>query len=516
MTRGERMIAFIERYCIVPEGDLAGRLMVLEDFQKRFILDVYDNPDGTNLAILSIAKKNGKTGLIAAIVLAHVAGPEARLNSQVVCGAMSRDQASILFDYAAKMVALSPALAPRVRIVSSRKRLYGLAKNVEFRALSADAKRTQGISPVVAIGDEVGQIRGPRSDFMDAITTAQGAYDDGILFLISTQAANDADYLSVVIDDARNDPNPHTVCHVYEAEKECQVVDEAGWQAANPALGKFRSLADMRKLADKAQRMPSFAPTFRNLNLNQRVETTSPFVSRDAWNLNASEIVPHEGVAPVWAGLDLSAINDLTALVAIWEAGGKWNVSATFWTPERGLRERAARDKQPYDVWAEQGLIQLTPGATVDYDYVAEQVLEMAAEWNLQALAFDRWRIEVFKAALTRKEAPASFLEAMQPFGQGFQSMSPALDSLEGLLLNGRMAHGGNPVLRMCAANAKVTKDPAGNRKLDKLKSVGRIDGLQALAMAAGVAAENLQPEAAPEYQVFSFAMGGGARERAA
>jgi phage terminase large subunit-like protein len=503
MTRGERMIAFIERYCIVPEGTLVGERMVLDAFQRRFILEVYDNPDGTNLGILSMAKKNGKTGLVSAIVLGHVAGPEAVANSQIVCGAMSRDQAGILFDYASKMVNLSPDLSRVVRIVPSRKRMYGLARNVEFRVLSADAKRTQGISPIIAILDEVGQIRGPRSEFVDAITTAQGAYDEAMLFLISTQAPNDADYLSIEIDDARAGDNPHTVCHVYEAPKDCQVDDAEAWRAANPALGNFRSLADLQKLAEKARRMPSFGPTFRNLNLNQRVETSSPFVARDVWNENAGDLLPHDGIAPVWCGLDLSSHADLTAFVMLWQVGDVWNIAPTFWTPAEGLRDRAKRDRQPYDVWAEQGFIMTTPGATVDYDVVAEHLLEMTEGMNLQQIAFDRWRIDSFRASLVRKEAPAAFIEKMTPFGQGFQSMSPALDALEGVLLNKRGRHANHPVLRMCAANAKVTKDPAGNRKLDKMKSTGRIDGLVALAQAAGIAADNMRPKTEPKYEVF-------------
>jgi phage terminase large subunit-like protein len=504
VTRGERVIGFIERYCIVPEGTRVGLPMLLDEFQKAWILEVYDNPAGTSLAILSIGKKNGKTGLIAAIVLCHVAGPEAVQNSQIVSGAMSREQAGLVFDYATKMCRLSPKLDRVIRIVPSRKRLYGLARNVEFRALAADAKRTQGISPLVAILDEVGQVRGPKSEFVDAIMTAQGAYDDALLLVISTQAAGDVDLLSSIIDDARAEPkDPHTVCHVYEAPKDCAVLDERAWAAANPALGTFRSLTDMRKLAEKADRMPSFTSTFRNLNLNQRVETTSPFVSRDTWKRGSVDLVPYDRTYPVWAGLDLSSISDLTALIAIWQAAGRWNVAAKFWAPEIGLLDRAKRDKAQYDVWAQQGFLTLTPGATVDYDFVAENILEMAADWNLQALGFDRWRIDVFKAALSRQEAPAAFIEKMKPFGQGFQSMSPALDTMEAELLNGRIAHAGNPLLTMCAMNARVVKDPAHNRKLDKMKSTGRIDGLQALAIAFGMVPTVTEPPVVPQLLFF-------------
>jgi phage terminase large subunit-like protein len=121
-----------------------------------------------------MARKNGKTGLIAAILLAHIAGPEAVQNSQIVSGAMSRDQAALVFNLAAKMIQLSPELAKLVRIVPSGKRLIGLARNVEYKALAADGSTAHGLSPVLAILDEVGQVKGPQSDFVDAITTAQG------------------------------------------------------------------------------------------------------------------------------------------------------------------------------------------------------------------------------------------------------------------------------------------------------------------------------------------------------
>ena len=174
MTRGERVIAFIERYCKAPEGAHVGQPIVLEDFQKKFILDVYDNPHGTHTAILSIARKNGKTALIAGILLAHLIGPEAQQNSQIVSGALSRDQAAIVFKLAVKMINLNEALQDLVHIIPSTKTLVGLAKNVEFRALSAEGKTTHGLSPILAILDETGQVKGPQDEFVDAVVTAQG------------------------------------------------------------------------------------------------------------------------------------------------------------------------------------------------------------------------------------------------------------------------------------------------------------------------------------------------------
>ena len=257
MTRAARIIQFIERHCLTPDGAHVGKPMVLAEFQKQFIRDVYDNPAGTRRAILSVARKNGKSGLIAGLLLAHLVGPEAKQNSQIVSGAMSRDQAALVFNLASKMVQLSPKLSAIVRIVPSGKRLIGLPLNTEYRALAADGKTAHGLSPVLAILDEIGQVRGPQSDFIDAITTSQGAHEAPLLIAISTQAANDADLLSQWIDDARASQDKRIVCHVYEAPAGCDLLDESAWRAANPALGTFRSLDDLREQLTQAQRMPS-------------------------------------------------------------------------------------------------------------------------------------------------------------------------------------------------------------------------------------------------------------------
>lgn len=482
MTRAEKIIAFIERYCVTPEGADVGKPLCLAEFQRQFIRDVYDNPVGTRRAILSVARKNGKSGLIAGLLLAHLVGPEAKQNSQLVSGAMSRDQAALVFNLAAKMVQLSPALSKIVRIVPSGKRLLGLNLNTEFRALAADGKTAHGLSPVLAILDEIGQIRGPQSDFVDAITTSQGAHSAPLLIAISTQAANDADLLSQWIDDALRSNDPKIVCRLYAAAAGCDLMDEDGWRAANPALGIFRSETDLREQMQQAERMPSMSNTARNLLLNQRVSLDSPFISPDVWMACDTSPDPFEGL--VYAGLDLSARTDLTALVLIGRVDGVWQVRPYFWTPEQGLFDRAQKDRAPYDMWVRQGYIRTTPGATVDLEAVALDMAEILSDCEVAAIAYDRWRIDVLKKELERLglELP------LVPHGQGFRDMAPALDALEAELLNGRVAHGGHPVLTLCAANAVAVKDPSGNRKLDKSRRTGRIDGLQALAMAFGAA----------------------------
>lgn len=485
MTRGEKVIAFIHEFCRVPEGAQVGAPLRLEPFQQRWILDVYDNPRAaTARAYLSIARKNGKTGLIAGIVLAHVAGPEAVQNSQVISGARSRDQAALVFKLASKMIAMEPRLAEVTRIVPSAKIILGLRKNVEYKAISADASTSHGLSPIVAILDEVGQVKGPNDDFVDAIETSQGAHDAPLLIAISTQAATDNDLFSIWLDDAKSSKDPSIVSHVYEAPKDCDLLDEKAWRASNPAVGKFRSIDDLRRLAEKASRMPSFGSTFRNLNLNQRVETRDPFVSRDVWDGNGARPTPVRG-RRVYAGLDLSAVSDLTALVCV--DAEDLSVNSTFWLPEEGLKERVMEDRVPYDVWLDQHKLCVTPGPAIEYEYVAHRLRELFDEADVLAVAFDRYNMRFLKPWLEKAGFTEEELERFIDFGQGFVSMSPALRELETLLLHKKMKHGGHPVLKMCAANAVVVKDPAGNRKFAKNKAAGRIDGMVALAMAVGV-----------------------------
>lgn len=484
MTRAERVIRFIEKFCVTPEGADVGKPLRLADFQKQFIRDIYDNPAGTRRAYLSIARKNGKSGLIAGLLLAHLVGPEAKQNAQIASGALSRDQAALVFQLASKMVQLSPALSEIVRIIPSGKRLIGLPLNVEYKALAADGKTAHGLSLSLAILDEIGQVRGPQSDFIDAITTSQGAHADPLLIAISTSAASDADLFSVWLDDAERSKDPRIVSHVYKAPEGCDLMDESAWKAANPALGLFRSLDDLREQLTQAQRMPSMENTARNLLLNQRVSTESPFISPDVWKSCAADPLPFED-APVFAGLDLSARTDLTALVLIARIDDVWQVRPYFWTPADGLLDRAKRDRVPYEVFHRQGYLRTTPGATVDYGFVAQEMAEILADVNIQGIAYDRWRIDIFKRELERIGIELPLI----PHGQGFRDMAGALDSLEAELLNGRIAHGNHPVLSMCAANAITEKDPAGNRKLSKSKATGRIDGLQAMAMGFGAAA---------------------------
>lgn len=442
------------------------------------------------------------TTIAAFLLLLHLVGPEARANGQLYSAAQSREQASLLFNLASKCVRLSPDLSGVVKIRDTAKQLYCEELGTVYKALSAEASTAYGLSPSFIVHDELGQVKGPRSELYDALETATGAQDNPLSIIISTQAPTDADLLSVLIDDALQGHDPKTVVSLYTASMELDPFEEETIKLANPAFGDFLNAEEVKGMAESARRMPSREAQYRNLVLNQRVEVNNPFVTRAVWQGCGGEVADDFRGFPVYAGLDLSSVNDLTALVLIAPILDTWHIRSLFWLPEDGIVERAKKDRVPYDQWAKDEYIRLTPGKTVEYSFIAHELRELFDELNIMNIAFDRWnfkhlRRELINAGFHEDEIEGRFTE----FGQGFASMSPALRTLESDLLNGKMRHGNNPVLTMCASNAVTVVDPSGNRKLAKDKSNGRIDGLVSLAMARSVAA-TYESNAEPTYQM--------------
>lgn len=496
-SAGDLVIEFIEEFCKVPEGRLVGKNVKLSVEQKDWIRLIYDSP--TRRFILSMGRKGGKTAFSAFLLLVHLVGPEARENSQLFSAAQSRDQAAILFALAAKIVRLSPELNAMVQVKDSAKELICPRFGTKYKALSAEASTAYGLSPALVVHDELGQVRGPRSELYEALETAAGAQQSPLSIIISTQSPTDADLLSVLIDEAKTKTDKRTKLVLYTADEALDPFGDEAIRQANPHFDTLMNKEEVRDQAERARRMPSSENSYRNLVLNQRVTTKSPLFSQIAWEACAGSVQGFDK-RPVFIGLDLSFINDLTAAIAVCKAeDGGFDVSCDFWAPEKGCADRAHKDRVPYDVWAREGFLTLTPGASVDYAWVARRLCDMCDQWNVSAIAFDRWKIKFLEHELERIGRTLPLVE----WGQGFKDMSPAVEALETSVLNGKLRHGGNPVLRMCAANAIVKMDEAGNRKLDKSKATGRIDGIVAAAMAMGCAASTPQEEAEREYQMF-------------
>lgn len=497
MLRSERNAAWIEEHCKVPEGKLVGEPVRLTKEQHEWLRLIYDSP--TSLFILTIPRKNGKSAFIAMLVLLHLCGPEAKRNSQLNSAAQSRDQAAIVYKLAAKMVRMDPDLRAFVKPRDTVKELECGELGTVYKALSSDAPTAHGLSPALIVHDELGQVRGPRSELYEALETAKGAQEEPLSLVISTQAPTDADLLSVLVDDALLGADPTVKVIQYSAPLDAPPFEEATIRACNPHYDVFMNREAVMKMARDAERMPSAESAFRNLVLNQRVNAISSAISRATFDRGNAPYDPSVlATRPVYIGLDLSSRLDLTALVVGAKADdGFWHIRCEFFAPQQGVEERSRRDRVPYDLWAQQGFLTLTPGDAVDYAFVAHKLCEIADECNLVEVAFDRWKIQHLQREIVLLERDLPLVE----FGQGFKDMSPAFDAVESIFAEGKFLHGGNPILRMCWANAVVTKDPAGNRKLDKSKAAGRIDGAVAMTMLIGRAAVNA-PVAQPAYTV--------------
>jgi phage terminase large subunit-like protein len=486
-VKAKHVIEFIETYCRVPEGALVGQPMKLAAFQKRFIRDIYDNPEVTRRAYLSLARKNGKTGLIAAILLNHITGPSALQNSQIVSGAMSKDQAALVFSLASKMIRLNPDLDEICKIVPSGKHIYGLNVGVEYRALSSDVGSNHGLSPVLALLDEVGQIRGPTSEFIDAIETSQGAHEAPLLIAISTQAPSDADMFSTWLDDAERSGDPTIVSHCYAADPECDLMDRKQWKKANPALGLFRSLKDLKTQLELAQRLPTKENSSRNLLLNERIAQDMLAFPPSMWRRCGGDIdfdVFRNGFVTV--GLDLSQRNDLTAAVLCAEdSEGVVHVLPYVFCPTEGIEERSRRDRAPYSTWVNNGDMIPVPGETMDFDSIASSLQEELSTLGIEVeeIHYDKHMIDHFHAACERVGVFTQAEWIGVP--QNFKDMGVRLASTLCLMADEKLRHGGHPVLAMAASVAIAKQGREGISALDKGKSTHRIDPVVALVMAA-------------------------------
>lgn len=491
LTRADRIIQFIEKYIPVPEGMLVGQPMRLLPEQREFVRAVYDNigEDGhlaTRRGIFSLPRKNGKSGLIAALLGAHIFGPEAVLNSQVFSAARSREQAGLVFNYLAKSLRMRDDLTGLVQITDSGKRIQGLAVNVGYRALSADAQTAHGLSPVLTIHDELGQVVGPDDALYEALDTAGGAHDESLSLIISTQAASDTDLLSILIDDAIRNPTAENVVRLFCAEKDDDIFAESTWYKSNFALDIFRSLKELREYAEGARRMPSKEATFRNLYLNMRISRLSLLVAPSLWKeCNAIPKLELFYKHKVSIGLDLSGSTDLTAAVlSVMDPDtGVIHCLPFVYTPLLTLKDRAKSDRAPYPMWVEKNHLIALPGKYVDYGMVAAHLKVATEGMNIETIAFDRWRINDFKKECVHADFAQAKDIKWQPVGQGMKDMAPRVEKFEQLLLGARIAHGGHPALNMAAANAVVEQDPAGNKKPEKAKSSARIDPLVAMIM---------------------------------
>jgi len=469
---------------------MVGRPMVLRDWQREIIKGIYDSP--TRNALISFARKNGKTALTACLLLLHLVGPEAMPNSQLYSAGRSRRQAAVLFELAAKMVRMSPDLKAYVLVRDTAKELLCSELGTLYHAMSAEASTAHGTSPIFVVHDELGQVKGPRDDLYSALETGMGAHENPLSIVISTQAATDNDLLSGLLDDALTNSDPETKIFFYTSDPEADPFDEKTMRSANPALGDFLNIKEVKAAAEKARRRPAGEAEYRNLHLNQRVNRENPFISPSIWKMNGADPEPLEG-RKVWIGIDLSTSQDLTFFASVAERDGFVDVHSSAWLPGDGIEDKSKEDRVPYDLWRDQGHLNTTPGKTIRYGHLAAYLRGVFDTQDVQKVAFDPHKFQILEPLLVQEGFTEEELERFLPVQQSYKFMSPYLNELEAYLVEGKLRHGMHPVLWMCAANARIKEGRVtGDRLLIKPSTVERIDGMVALALAVGAMASDL------------------------
>ena len=489
MPPEEKMLAFLSSLPIVS-GLKAGESLELLDFQDQFVRGVYAPISSAQkrivrLAALSVARGNGKSALLAGLGLGHLLGPMQEPYGEVYAAALDREQAGVLYNMTRAYVEAVPWMAARVNIKDWHKEIIDETNDSRWRALTSDARKAHGLAPSFWIADEVAQWRS--RELWDNLATGMGKRDQALGVTISTQAADDLHFFSEMLD---MEPDATTYVQLHTAPEGCDLDDREAWKLANPAIGAFLNEDQFSDAAARALKSPSFAPSFRLLNLNQRVAAEGRFIEQADWDSNGEpfDIIELEG-CKCYGGLDLSSTKDLTALSLYFPEQGK--LLTWHWLPADTVAIRSERDRVPYHIWVKDGWAETTVGNARDDLAIAMQLADIRSRYDVQMIGFDRWQI----ARLNKLLSDEGIDLPMVDFVPGFKSYAAAVDAFETAVLTGKMQHNGNPLMRWQAGNVIVETDPAGNRKPTKAKSLDRIDGIVSAIMAAGMAATDTGPD---------------------
>ena len=482
-------VTFIESLCHT-KGTWAGKKFELIDWQEQIIRDLFGilKPNGYrqfNTAYIEIPKKNGKSELAAAIALLLTCG-DGEQRAEVYGAAADRQQASIVFDVAADMVRMCPALNKRVKILASQKRLIYEPTNSFYQVLSAEAYSKHGFNVHGVVFDELHSQ--PNRKLYDVLTKGSGDARMQPLFFLITTAGTDTHSICYevhqkaqdIIDGRKIDPTFYPV--IYGADDTEDWTSPKDWKKCNPSLGETIGMDKVKTACESAKQNPGEENSFRQLRLNQWVKQAVRWMPMDKWDKCAFAVNEDDLRGRVcYGGLDLSSTTDITAFVLVFsplDEEDKYVIIPYFWIPEDTLDLRVKRDRVPYDVWERQGYLQTTEGNVIHYGYIEKFIESLGERFNIREIAFDRW------GAVQMVQNLEGMGFTVVPFGQGFKDMSPPTKELMKLTLEQRIAHGGHPVLRWNMDNIFVRTDPAGNIKADKEKSTEKIDGAIATIMA--------------------------------
>lgn len=467
------------------KGEWAGQPLMLQPWQVFIVgsLHGWRRQDGMRrfrTAFVEVPRGNGKSALAASLGV-YGAFLEGEPGADCYSVATKRDQAKIVFEHARQMVRHTAAL--RKRITVQLHNLYQLESASKFEALSSEAHTLDGLRPHVVIADEVHAH--PDSSVIDVMLTGMGTRRQPLLFEITTAGVNrhgpwwaHREYTQAVLEGAHDDSSWFGI--IFAAETDADWTDPATWKVANPGFDKQVKRDFLANECRKAQRILAYQNTFRRLHLGQLVEQLDRYIDMGAWDAITQPVdaAALEGRACI-AGLDLSTRTDLTACVLLFaDDDGGVTVLPHFWCPESGIDQRSRVDRVPYADWARQGLLTPTPGNVVDYDRIRADINALGARYRITELAFDPWNATQIATQLQGDGFVAVEIR------QGFRSLSEPTKHLASLVADGKLRHGGHPMLRWMARNLVVREDPNGNVAPDKSKATERIDGMVALVMA--------------------------------
>lgn len=434
-------------------------------------------------AYLSTPKKNGKSVLLAALTTYLLVG-DGEPSCEVYSAASDREQAGIIFREAEKMIKKSPALQSEIRIKASTKMLYG-PNGAFYRALSSESTSGEGVNAHGLLFDELHAQ--PDRLLWDCLEFS-GAHRTQSLHISITTAGGDLETIcgeqyryACSIRDGHNTEDTQFFQAIWEADTKDDWGSEATWKKANPSLGIPGGLDIEKFRADflQARESPAKENPFRRYRLNQWTQTASAWLSMDLWDKGSATAEDLAG-RECFAGLDLSATDDTTALILLFPSeDGSCDLLPYFWLPEDNIVNLERRHRVPYRAWVKSGHFELTPGNVVDYRVIRSRIKELAVQFSIKEIAIDR----KFQGQSVETDLADDGLE-VRPAGQGWVSQDLPAKELEKLLKAGRVRHGGHPVLRWHASNVVVDIDKNGNYTINKRKSRSKIDGIAALLMA--------------------------------
>ena len=472
------------------KGTWAGKPFDLIPWQEQIIRDVFGilKPNGYrqfNTAYIEIPKKQGKSELAAAVALLLTCG-DGEERAEVYGCAADRQQASIVFEVAADMIRMCPALNKRCKILAATKRIVYLPTNSFYQVLSAEAYSKHGFNIHGVVFDELHTQ--PNRKLFDVMTKGSGDARMQPLYFLITTAGTDTQSICYethqkakdILAGRKIDPTFYPV--IYGADETDDWTDPKVWKKANPSLGITVGIDKVKAACESAKQNPGEENSFRQLRLNQWVKQAIRWMPMEKWDACAFPVSEDDLEGRVcYGGLDLSSTTDITAFVLVFPPinnEDKFWVLPFFWVPEDTLDLRVKRDHVPYDVWMRQGLLFTTEGNVIHYGFIEQFIKRLGERFNIREIAFDRW------GAVQMVQNLEGMGFTVVPFGQGFKDMSPPTKELMKLVLERRIGHGGHPVLRWMMDNIYIRTDPAGNIKADKEKSTEKIDGAVATIMA--------------------------------